>query len=66
MAIIYENVTKWIEMKNNMVKRLRASGITVALELLAHATSQYNPENHTDYYRDIMKKTKQEARSMSI
>lgn len=64
VAIIYENVTKWIEMKNNMVKRLRAKGITVAQELLAHPSALYRPQNHTDFYRDIMKKIKQEARSM--
>ncbi|XP_078348931.1 atrial natriuretic peptide receptor 1-like isoform X2 [Oculina patagonica] len=62
VAIIYENVTKWIEIKNNMVKQLRAKGITVALELLAHPSALYRPQNHTDFYRDIMKKIKQEAR----
>ena len=63
VAIIYENVTKWIEMKNNMVKRLRAKGITVAQELLTHPSALYRPENHTDNYRSIMRKIKQEARS---
>lgn len=62
VAIIYENVTKWIEMKNNMVKRLRAKGITVALELLTHPSARYMPENHTDHYRSILRKIKQEAR----
>lgn len=63
VAIIYENVTKWIEMKNNMVKRLRAKGITVAQELLTHPSAYYRPENHTDNYRSILRKIKQEARS---
>jgi len=62
VAIIYENVTKWIEIKNNMVKRLRAKGITVAQELLTHPSALYRPQNHTDNYRSIMRKIKQEAR----
>lgn len=62
VAIIYENVTKWIEMKNNMVKRLRANGITVALERLTHPSAQYRPGNDTDYYRNILRKIKEEAR----
>jgi len=64
VAIIYENVTKWIEMKNNMVKRLRAKGITVSQELLSHPSALYRPPNHTDFFRDIFRKIKQEARSM--
>ena len=63
VAIIYENVTKWIEMKNNMVKRLRAKGITVSQELLSHRLGEYRPRNHTDFFRDIFRKIKQEARS---
>ena len=63
VAIIYENVTKWIEMKDNLAKRLRAKGITVALEILTHHSALYRPKNHSDNYRDIMKKIKQEARS---
>ncbi|XP_068761980.1 LOW QUALITY PROTEIN: atrial natriuretic peptide receptor 1-like [Montipora capricornis] len=62
VAIIYENVTKWIEIKNNMAKRLRAKGITVALELLTHPSAHYRPKNHTDNYRGIMRKIKEEAR----
>ncbi|XP_020613215.1 atrial natriuretic peptide receptor 1-like isoform X2 [Orbicella faveolata] len=62
VAIIYENVTKWIEMKNNMVKRLRAKGITVSQELLSHPAALYRPRNHTDFFRDIFRKIKQEAR----
>ncbi|XP_015762337.1 PREDICTED: speract receptor-like [Acropora digitifera] len=62
VAIIYENVTKWIEIKSNMVRRLRAKGITVALEMLTHPSSRYKPENHTDNYRGIMRKIKEEAR----
>ena len=50
-------------MKNNMVKRLRAKGITVAQELLTHPSALYRPENHTDNYRSILRKIKQEARS---
>ena len=64
VAIIYENVTKWIEMKNNMVKRLRAKGITVAQELLTHPSAFYRPQNHTDHYKGLLKKIKEEARSM--
>ena len=63
VAIIYENVTKWIEIKSNMVRRLRAKGITVALEMLTHPSARYKPENHTDNYRGIMRKIKEEARS---
>ncbi|XP_067043577.1 atrial natriuretic peptide receptor 1-like isoform X3 [Acropora muricata] len=62
VAIIYENVTKWIEIKSNMVRRLRAKGITVALEMLTHPSARYKPENHTDNYRGIMRKIKEEAR----
>ena len=64
VAIIYENVTKWIEMKTNMVKGLKANGITVAQELLTHHTALYRPQNDSDYYRGILRKIKQEARSM--
>ena len=64
VAIIYENVTKWIEMKTNTVKGLKANGITVALELLTHHTALYRPQNDSDYYRGILRKIKQEARSM--
>ena len=46
-----------------MVRRLRAKGITVALEMLTHPSSRYKPENHTDNYRGIMRKIKEEARS---
>lgn len=63
VAIIYENVTKWIEIKNNMVRQLRDKGITVALEMLTHPSFHYKPQNHTDSYRGIMKKIKEEARS---
>ena len=63
VAIIYENVTKWIEMKTNMVKGLKANGIIVAQELLTHHTALYRPQNDSDYYRGILRKIKQEARS---
>ena len=63
VAIVYENVTKWIEMKNSMVKRLQAKGITVALELLMNPSAVYRPQNHSTAYRNIMKKIKKEARS---
>ena len=46
-----------------MAKRLRAKGITVALELLTHPSAHYRPKNHTDNYRGIMRKIKEEARS---
>ena len=64
MAIVYENVTKWIEMKTNMVKGLKENGITVAQELLTHHTALYRPQNDSDYYRGILRKIKKEARSM--
>lgn len=63
VAIIYENVTKWIEMKDNLATRLRVKGITVALELLTHHSVLYRPKNHSDNYREIMRKVKEEARS---
>ena len=63
VAIICENVPNWIKMKDYMVKRLKENGITVALELLMNPSAEYRPKNHTDNYRGILRKIKEEARS---
>lgn len=63
VAIIYENVTKWIEMKNQMVKSLEEKDITIALQLMMSPAAVYRPQNHSGMYKDILKRIKSEARS---
>ncbi|KAK3705160.1 hypothetical protein QZH41_003755 [Actinostola sp. cb2023] len=62
VAIIYENVTKWIEMKDTITKRLKEKDITIALQLLMSPAAVYRPQNHSEMYKDILKQIKAEAR----
>ncbi|XP_031575271.1 atrial natriuretic peptide receptor 1-like isoform X2 [Actinia tenebrosa] len=62
VAIIYENVTKWIEMKNTITKRLTENGVHIALELMMSPSSVYRPQNHSKVYKDILGQIKTEAR----
>lgn len=66
VVIIYENVIKWIEIKNNMVKWLRVKGIIVVLELLIYFLVYYRFKNYIDNYRGIMRKIKEEVWSKCI
>ncbi|XP_020901343.1 atrial natriuretic peptide receptor 1 isoform X2 [Exaiptasia diaphana] len=62
VAIIYENVTKWIEMKDTIVKRLEEKQITIALQEMMSPSAVFRPQNHSTMYRNILKKIKSEAR----
>ncbi|XP_048576329.1 atrial natriuretic peptide receptor 1 isoform X2 [Nematostella vectensis] len=62
VAIIYENVTKWIEMKETLIKKLKEEGITVALDLMMSPSAIYTPQNHSAYYKNLVKRIKEEAR----
>ena len=66
VAIVYENVTKWIEMKNYMVEKLRGKGVNVTLELAMKQTAVYRPHKHSQRYRNMFKQIKNEARSEFI
>lgn len=66
LAVVYENVTKWIEMKNYMVKKLREKGVNVTLELAMNQSAFYRPQNHSERYRSLFKQIKTEARSRYI
>ena len=66
LAIVYENVTKWVEMKNYMVKTLREKGVNVTVELAMNQSAVYRPQNHSERYRSLFKKIKAEARSKFI
>lgn len=63
VAIIYENVTKWIEMKDTIVKRLEEKQITIALQEMMSPSAVFRPQNHSTMYKNILKKIKAEARS---